>query len=288
LRTPFRVLLLLSLLALLFAACGGGSPQTITPGGNGTATNATPATTINVFAASSLTESFTEIKNQFETTHASIRIKYDFAGSQALVQQITNGAPADVFASADQANMQSAIAGGLVTGTPKVFAKNRLVLIVPIANTANITSLKDLSKPGTKIVVGGPTVPAGKYALQVLDKLGASADYGASYESAVKKNFVSQEDNVKAVVQKVQLGEADAGFVYLTDVTAAVSSKIKMITIPDDFNVIAQYPVAVTKNSTHATDAQAFVDYLLSSQGQVILTKYRFISIVSNIGGQDQ
>jgi molybdate transport system substrate-binding protein len=237
-----------------------------------------------VFAASSLTEAFTEIKNQYEVTHSSIRIQYNFAGSQQLVQQMTNGAGADIFASADQANMQKATTADLVQA-PKIFAKNRLVLIVPASNPAAITTLKDLAKAGTKIVIGGPTVPAGKYALQIFDKLGASADYGKTYESAVKKNVVSQEDNVKAVVQKVQLGEADAGLVYLSDVTTSVISKVKMITIPDDFNVIAQYPVAVTKNSAHASDAQAFVDFLLSSPGQVILTKYHFISIVSNLGG---
>ncbi|HTK07708.1 MAG TPA: molybdate ABC transporter substrate-binding protein [Ktedonobacteraceae bacterium] len=285
-RTPLRVLPLLTLLVLLCAACGGQT-QAVTPGGTGTATNATPATTLNIFAAASLTEAFNEIKGQYETSHASIRLQYNFAGSQQLVQQIANGAAADIFASADQTNMQKAIDGNLVQ-TPKVFAKNRLVLIVPASNPAHITSLKDLSKSGVKIVLGGPTVPAGKYALQIFDKLGASPAYGASYESAVKKNVVSQEDNVKAVVQKVQLNEADAGMVYLSDVTSAVTGKVEMITIPDDFNVIAQYPVAVTKGSTHASDAQAFEDFLLSSQGQVILTKYHFLSIVNNAGGQDK
>ncbi|GHO44372.1 hypothetical protein KSX_25350 [Ktedonospora formicarum] len=117
--------------------------------------------------------------------------------------------------------------------------------------------------------------------LQVLDKMGKSSEYGSSYESTVKSNFVSQEENVKAVVQKVQIGEADAGFVYLTDITSAVSDKVKIIEIPDTFNVIAEYPIALTKDSKHAQDAQAFVDYVLSTKGQATLTKYRFISVNS-------
>ena len=164
-----------------------------------------------------------------------------------------------------------------LVNSPQIFAKNKLVVIVP-ANNPKVASLKDLANKGTKIDIEAPSVPAGKYSLQVLDKMGQSPDYGKSYESAVKANFVSQEDNVKAVVTKVQLGEADAGFVYLTDVTAKVSSKVKEITFPDNFNVIAEYPIAVTKNSKDASDAQAFVQYVLSSAGQSVLQKYRFLT----------
>ena len=269
-----RALFLPLLLCFFLAACGG----TATSGGSttATATTAPKTATLNVFAAASLTESFTEIGKSFQAAHNGVTVKFNFAGSQALVQQMTSGAPADVFASADQANMKKATDANLVD-TPQVFAKNRLVVITP-ANNAKVASLKDLATKGVKIDIEAPSVPAGKYSLQVLDKMGQSSEFGKSYESAVKGNFVSQEDNVKAVVTKVQFGEADAGFVYLTDVTASVASKVKELTIPDNYNVIAQYPIAATKNSKDATDAQAFVQYVLSSDGQAVLQKYKFIS----------
>ena len=124
-----------------------------------------------------------------------------------------------------------------------------------------------------------PSVPAGHYGLQVLDNLGKSADYGPAYENSVKANFVSQETNVEAVVQKVQLGEADAGIVYQTDITPAIANKVVAIAIPANFNVIAEYPIAVTKHAAHANEAQAFVRYILSSGGQAILAKYHFITV---------
>ena len=277
-----RALFLALVACFVFAACGG---TTTTSSGSGSATAttapATPTTakaaTLNVFAAASLTESFTELGKDFQTAHSGVTVKFNFAGSQALVQQIQNGASADVFASADTANMTKATNANLVS-SPQTFAKNKVVVILPISNPGKINSLKDLANKGIKIDIEAPSVPAGAYTLKVLDKMGQSPDYGAGYESAVKGNFVSQEDNVKAVVTKVQLGEADAGFVYLTDVTAKVAPKVKEFTIPDNLNVVAQYPIAVTKNSADATDAQAFVQYILSSDGQAVLQKYHFIS----------
>jgi len=271
-----RPLFLPLLLCFFLAACGGS-----TSGGGGTtatATTAPKAVTLNVFAAASLTESFTELGKNFQTTHSGVTVKFNFAGSQALVQQLTNGASADVFASADTANMTKAANANLVNN-PQIFAKNKLVVIVPANSSSKVASLKNLANKGIKIDIEAPTVPAGKYSLQVLDKMGQSPDFGKSYETAVKANFVSQEDNVKAVVTKVQLGEADAGFVYLTDVTAKVSDKVKELSIPDNFNVVAQYPIAVTKNSKDVADAQAFEQYILSSDGQAILQKYKFTSV---------
>jgi molybdate transport system substrate-binding protein len=271
---PLRVLPVLIALGLLLVACGGGSTTT----GN-TATGATPtasSTTLNVFAAASLTASFKQIATQYQAAHPSIKITYNFNGSQLLAQQIINGAKADVFASADLANMKKVSDPGLV-GTQSIFAKNRLAVIIPVSNPGHINSLKDLANKGVKIVVAAPSVPVGKYGLQVLDKMGKSSTYGPAYESAVKANFVSEEENVTSVVNKVQLNEADAGIVYRTDVTAAVASKVKLIDIPDQYNVIAQYPIAVVKSSTQATQAQAFVQYVLSSDGQAVLTKYRFL-----------
>lgn len=275
-----RALFLALVACFVFAACGGTTTSGSSGGGTTSAT-ATPTTakavTLNVFAAASLTESFTELGKNFQAAHSNDTVKFNFAGSQALVQQLTNGASADVFASADTTNMTKATSANLV-GSPQTFAKNKLVVILPANNPGKIASLKDLANKGVKIDIEAPAVPAGKYTLQVLDKMAKSSEYGATYESGVKGNFISQEDNVKAVVTKVQLGEADAGFVYLTDVTAKVAPKVKELTIPDNFNVVAQYPIAVTKNSANASDAQAFVQYILSSDGQAVLQKYHFIS----------
>lgn len=270
-RSRHALMLFIMLCTLFFAACGGSTSSTTS-----TATTAPAVTTLNVFAAASLKESFNVIAAKYTRAHPNITMKLNFAGSQILEQQIASGAPADVFASADQTNMQKAVAAGLV-GNSQVFVKNRLTVIIPAANPGNINSLKDLSRKGVKIDIGAPAVPAGKYSLQVLAKMAQSANYGPAYENAVKANFVSQETDVKAVVNKVQLGEVDAGFVYVTDVTAAVSNKIKMIDIPDNFNVIAQYPIAVTKSSAHSNDARAFVQYILSQEGQAVLQKYHFI-----------
>lgn len=270
---PVRVLPVLIAFCLLLAACGGSSTTSSTP------TSATPtasSTTLNVFAAASLTASFKTIATQYQAAHSSVKIVYNFNGSQLLAQQIINGAKADVFASADLANMKKVSDPGLV-GTQSIFAKNRLAVVIPVSNPGHINSLKDLANKGIKIDVAAPSVPVGKYGLQVLDKMGKSSTYGPAYESAVKANFVSEEENVTAVVNKVQLDEVDAGIVYRTDVTAVVASKVKLIDIPDQFNVIAQYPIAVVRSSTQATQAQAFVQYILSSDGQAVLTKYRFL-----------
>jgi molybdate transport system substrate-binding protein len=261
------------LLCFLLAACGG---STSGGGTNSTSTPTPKAVTLNVFAAASLTESFNEIAKSFQAAHSGVTVKYNFGGSQLLEQQMASGAPSDVFASADTANMTKAANANLVSN-PQIFVKNKLVVIVP-SGSSKVATLKDLANKGIKIDIEAPAVPAGKYSLQVLNKMAQSPDYGKSYETGVKANFVSQEDNVKAVVTKVQLGEADAGFVYLTDVTASVASKVKEITIPDNFNVVAQYPIAVTKNSANPSDAQAFVQYILSSDGQAVLQKYKFIS----------
>ena len=273
-RQLFRSLFLLLSLGLLLTACGGTGTTTTTTAS--TTPVAAPAVTLNVFAAASLTESFKEMAANYQQAHSNVKLVFNFAGSQALVQQISNGAPADIFASADQTNMQKASAAGLVV-SPQVFAKNKLVLIIPVSNPGKITTLKDLANKGIKIDIGASSVPAGKYSLQVFANMGKAADYGPTYVSALKANIVSQEDNVKAVVQKVQLGEVDAGFVYKTDVTATVANKVQVIDIPDNFNVIASYPIAVTKNSTHQSDAQAFVQYVLSPAGQTVLSKYKFL-----------
>lgn len=264
------------LCSLLLVACGTTASGT-------TNTPTSPAAahiTLNVFAAASLKESFNVIATNYHQAHPNITITPSYNGSQILEQQIASGAPADVFASADQANMQKAISAGVVSDF-QPFVKNILTVIIPANNPGNINSLKDLARKGMKIDMGAATVPAGKYSLQVLDKMSRSPDYGPAYTNAVKANVVSQETDVKAVVNKVQLGEVDAGFVYVTDVTSAVSGKVKMIAIPDNFNVVAQYYIAVTKNSAHASAAQSFVQYVLSPAGQDVLKRFHFTALHS-------
>jgi molybdate transport system substrate-binding protein len=270
-----RVVLIFLGVSLFLAACG----QSNTTSSSSTTSGATPtpaATTLKVFAAASLKSSFTAIQTKYQQAHPNVKIVYNFAGSQALVQQINQGAPADVFASADQKNMKKLTDAGLAT-SPQTFADNTLAIIIPVGNPAHLTTLKDLATKGVKIDVAASTVPVGSYTLQVLAKLGKSSEYGSTYESAVKANFVSQEENDTAIVQKVELGEVDAGIVYTSDVTTAAAAKVKFISIPTTFNIIAQYPIAVLKNATDTNDAQAFVQYVLSSDGQAILTKYHFL-----------
>jgi len=265
-----RSIPLLWSLAILLTACGGTAKTAVsvhTPtGANGAMT---------VFAAASLTELFTEIKGVFEKANPGVTVQYNFGGSPTLVTQLTQGAPADVFASADQPNMENAVKGGVIAGTPQTFVKNKLVIIVPKENKTGITAPKDLAKPGVKFDTTQVDVPVGKYTQQVLDNFSKLPDYGADFKVKVNTNTVSQEDNVKAVVQKVQLGEADAGIVYATD-AQAVKDKLTIIAIPDAQNVIATYPVALVKDAKQAALGQQFVDYLLSADGQAILRKYGF------------
>jgi molybdate transport system substrate-binding protein len=266
---PSALMLVLAL-ALGLAACGNSSGST-SSGGSASA----PAVTLNVFAAASLKNAFQDIANQYHQAHPNVSFKFNFAGSQVLEQQLANGAPADVFASADLDNMNKASQAGLVNNS-QVFAKNRLVIIVPSSNPAGVNGLQDLSKKGLKFDIAASTVPAGKYCRQAFDKMAQSSTYGLQFEKALLSNIISQEDNVTAVLQKVELGEADAGCVYQTD-AASAQGKVKIIPIPDEFNVIAQYPIAVVKTSAHASEAQSFVDYVLGPQGQATLEKYQFI-----------
>ncbi len=273
-KRSLRLFLFLVTLSTLLAACGGSS----TSGSN---TTPTPAPiTLNVFAASSLTNAFNEIATAYHQQHPGVTIQNNYNGSATLEEQIANGAPADVFASADLANMQKASNAGLVNSS-QVFVKNRLVVILPANNPGNIASLKDLARKGLKIDIGANTVPVGIYSRQALANMSKSPDFGSDFASAVLANVVSEETTDKAIVQKVQLGEVDAGFVYRSDVSGATSSKVMVIDIPGTYNVLAQYPIAVVKSSPHPSDAQAFVDFILSAAGQTILQKYNFITVNS-------
>ncbi len=261
---------------LLASAC---APQTApVPPAPNTSTTVRQSGTLTVMAAASLTAAFQEIGKEFESQHSGVKVEFNFAGSQQLAQQIGQSAPADVFASANTAQMDEVVKTGQVdAGAPKVFVMNRLVVIYPKANPAKINRLQDLAKPGLKIDLAAKEGPVGQYALDFMDKASKDASFGAAYKDDVIKNVVSYEDNVKAVLTKVSLGEADAGIVYTTDAAAAPAGTIEQLAIPDAFNVIASYPIAVIKTSKSPDLAKAFVDMVLSQTGQDILKKYGFI-----------
>ena len=234
--------------------------------------------TLTVFAASSLTGSLTELGKNFEAANPGVTVTFNFAGSQVLNTQITQGAAADVFASANRTYMDSLVTANLVAqGAPKDFVTNVLEVILPANNPANLATLLDLAKPGLKIVLGDKSVPAGSYALQILESMSKDAIYGADFKTKVLANVVSYETDVKQVVAKVQLGEADAGIVYITDAIAAPT--LKTIIIPTNFNVIAKYPIVALTNAPQPELAAAFVAYVLSADGQATMKKWGFTPV---------
>lgn len=231
---------------------------------------------LTVFAASSLTDALNEIGTAFSVDQPGVKVEFNFAGSQQLRQQLEQGASTDVFASANTKEMNTAIASGLIVSeTQQTFLHNRLIVILPKNNPANIQSLQDLAKPGLKIILAAPSVPVGGYALTALGQM--NADFGTTFSATVGSNVASYEDNVKQVVTKIQLGEGDAGIVYSSDVTPAAAPQLSTIDIPDKYNVLATYPIAVLKAAPHSQAATAFVEYVLSDKGQSILQKWGFL-----------
>ncbi len=232
---------------------------------------------LTVFAAASLTDSFGEIGKAFDAKTGG-KTNFQFAGSQVLRTQLENGAKADVYASANSAQFDPLVKAGLIS-SGVVFTKNRLVVIVPKKGAGNVKTLSDLAKPGVKLVIADKTVPVGQYSRQILETLGKSNKFGADYTARVLKNIVSEETNVRQVALKVQLGEADAGVVYTTDVTPSLAPSVIQIAIPARYNVIAKYPIGVLKNSSNLNAAKAFTDFVLSKDGQTILGKWGFLSV---------
>ena len=202
----------------------------------------------------------------FEAANPGVTVKFSFAGSQVLVTQIEQGAPADVFASADHKNMDALVTANLVASGYKDFATNLLQVILPPGNPANVQTLQDLAKPGLKLVLEDPSVPAGNYTREILTNMSKDPTYGTDFSTKVLANVVSNETDVKQVVAKVDQGEGDAGIVYVTDALAAPD--LKTISIPANYNVIAQYPIAALEKASNPDLASAFVAYVLSADGQ--------------------
>lgn len=243
--------LLLFALLLPLTACGSDTDP-----GSGT-------TTLTVYAAASLSASFDEIADAFEAKHEGVQVRLSFGGSSDLVTQIQEGAPADVFASADVANMDKLVDAELAGAGPSDFATNTLEIAVPPGNPAGITSLQDLARPGVKLVVCAPEVPCGAAARQVAE------------EAGVGLSPVSEEQSVTDVLGKVTSGEADAGLVYVTDVQAA-GDGVEGITFPESGDVVNTYPIAPVTDSDQTNLAQEFIQLVLSDTGQGILADHGF------------
>jgi molybdate transport system substrate-binding protein len=246
-------------------ACGSSSKSSSTPTTNANG-SAQLSGSITVFAASSLTSSFKDLAKQFEAAHPGTAVKLDFDSSSVLVTQIENGAPADVFASADLKNMQKLQSKGAVTTTPTVFAKNQLEIAVAPKNPKQVATVADLSKSGLIVVLCASEAPCGKYADQLLK------------QDKVTVAPKSREIDVTSTLSKVELGDADAALVYVTDVKAA-KGKVDGVKIPNDQNVVATLPIAALKDTKNAALANAWVDFVTTSASeQTLQTQYGFLA----------
>lgn len=231
---------------------------------------------LTIFAAASLTDAFDEIATAYAAQNPDVRVLANYAGSSQLAVQLSEGATADVFASANPRQMQAVIDNGRITATPVPFATNRLTIIVPADNPAGIGTPADLARPGTLLVLALPGVPVRDYTDQAIANLSTDPSYGTQFADAVYANLVSEESNVRQVVAKVTLGEADAGIVYTSDITPDVADQVRQIAIPPAQNISATYPIAPLGNAPHPDIAQDFIDFVLSETGQQILQRWGF------------
>jgi molybdate transport system substrate-binding protein len=246
------------LLAALASACGDSGDDSSGQSGGGSGD-----TTITVYAASSLTKTFTEIGKEFEGEHEGVTVEFSFGGSSDLVAQLQQGAPADVFASADEANMDKVTGDDLQSGDPEDFASNTLEIATPPGNPAGIASFADLAGAGLNVVVCAPEVPCGAATLK------------AEAATGVTLKPVSEEQSVTDVLAKVTSGEADAGLVYVTDVAGA-GDAVDGVPFPESSDIVNTYPIVALKDSKHGELAQAFVDFVLGDTGQGILQEAGF------------
>ena len=249
-------------------SCGGGAGSAADEEEGG------KSSTLTVFAGSSLTDAFGELAKTFEERNPGVEVRQSFESSSTLLTQIQQGAPADVFASAAEEEMNTAVKDGLVAGEPEVFVKNREVIMVPKDNPANIQSMRDLARPGVKLVLAEEGVPAADYALEILGK--ADAEYGGGFKGDVLSNVVSREADVRASVNRVVVGDADATFGYASDYTPDIRDKARVIQIPQDLNIVATYPIAALDDAKSPELARKWVDLVLSDEGQRVLEEWGF------------
>jgi molybdate transport system substrate-binding protein len=262
-RAVRLVLVLLALTALAMVSCSGDGGESASPTGARDSASAGVEGEITVFAAASLTESFTEVGEAFSATNPGATATFSFDASSSLVEQITQGAPADVFASADSANMDKLTEAGLNGSEPVMFATNLLTIVVAPGNPLGIAGVGDLADADLTTVICAEVVPCGRYATEIFANAGVTVTPD------------SFEQSVRGVVAKVTAGEADAGIVYVTDVTAA-GDGADMIEIPEDINVLAEYPIATVEGSGSAEVGEAFIEFLTGPDGQAIMAEYGF------------
>ncbi len=282
--------LLLTALVLAALLCAAGCTGT----GNGTATptsTTVPATTaavtttvpsseLTVFAAASLKDAFTEMGRLYEANHTGTKIVLNFDGSQVLRTQLGQGAYADVFASANWAQMNLSKGDGrMINETVTLFCHNRLAILVPAANPAKIAGLEDLANQGVKVVIGTPDVPVGSYARQLLNKTVNDSAFGPDFRTKVLANVVSEETNVNQLATKIVLGEADAGIAYASDVPAAQIEKVTVIELPTAYQVIADYPIGLVQDTGDRATSQEFIDFVLSDAGQQTMQRFGFAPV---------
>jgi len=275
-RVAGLLLALLGTAAVLVATACTGSPlpapaSTRVP--PGTPSTAPLQGSITVFAAASLSDAFTEAGKAFEAANPGTKVAFSFGASSTLAVQINEGAPANVFASADGAQMKVVTSTG-VAEAPVEFATNVPVVVVP-AGSKVVRSFQDLAKPGIKLILAAPAVPIGNYAREILAKASAGGAISPNFAAQVLANLKSNEANVRSVLAKIQTGEGDAGIVYTTD-AATAAKQVTQIPIPRQYNVVAKYPMAVLKHSSHVDVARAFERFIVSGPGRAILTKYGF------------
>ena len=268
-RLNLLAVAMMSVIALAgLTGCGqdsNGSGQVDSEKGGGTLT---------ILAASSLIDAFGELGEIFEQQNEGVTVKQSFESSSTLLTQLQQGAPADVFASAAQEEMGTAVEDGLVAGQPEVFVKNREIIMVPKDNPAGVKEFRDVAEPGVKLALAQKDVPAADYALQILDK--ANARYGSSFKKDVLSNVVSREADVRASVNRVVVGDADATFGYASDYTVDIRDRVKVVQIPPDLNIIATYPIAALKDAEDSELAKKWVELVTSNEGQRVLEKWNF------------
>ncbi len=268
-KSHSTIILLVPLLLIAAVLAVAGCTGTTQPAGE--------QTTLTVFTAASLTGAFTDIGAAYEAQNPDVQIDLIFDGSQALRTQIEQGASPDVFVSANVKHMKALQdAGYMENDSVELFLENSLAVIVPADNPGNITTLADLAKPGVKLVIGTKDVPFGSYTRQVLDKMANSSAYGPEYREAVMGNVISEETAVSSVVPKLTLGEADAAFVYKSDVKQEDRDKLERIDIPAEYNVVAEYPLGILAESQQKDAAEAFVMFVRGTDSSAILTEYGF------------
>ena len=249
-----------------FTGCGQGS--------NGGTGDEKEGGKLTILAASSLIDAFGEVGKTFEKQNPGTEVRASYGASSDMLTQIQQDAPADVFASAAQEEMSTAVKDGLVAGKPVVFVKNREIIMVPKDNPAGITKFRDVARPGVSLVLAQKDVPAADYAVEILDK--ANAEYGEDFEKKVLSNVVSREADVRASVNRVTLGDADATFGYASDYTPDIRAMVKVIPIPPDLNIVATYPIAALDAAKSPGLADKWVELVTSKEGQRVLEKWNF------------